>query len=205
MSISPWGVTTLRARMRMPERRRKRAAARSDLVPNQRRHHGLRAGEGGDMGPPSSRRLLFAFLLPSLLLRPSRAAGHQKLAALALPLAKPGRLADAVAEVIKLGPADLAGPLHLDLGDLRRVDGEDALDALALHDTPDREHLAKALALPRDDHAVEHLDALLAAFQDALVDVHRVADRELRKVLLRVGLFHQAHQSVLHGPSPSFF
>ena len=58
--------------------------------------------------------------------------------------AERGRLADAVAQVVQLGPADRAGALHLDLGDLRRVQREDALDALALHDAADREHLAHA-------------------------------------------------------------
>ena len=50
-----------------------------------------------------------------------------------------------------------------------------------------------------DDHAAEDLDALLLAFQDALVDVHRVADLELGHVFFEAGLLHQGHQSILHG------
>ena len=103
-----------------------------------------------------------------------------RLGALGLALAQARRLADAVAQVVQLGPADRAGALHLDLGDLRRVQREDALDAFALDDAADGEHLAHALAAAGDHHAAEDLDALLLAFQDALVDVHLVADLELR-------------------------
>ncbi len=53
-----------------------------------------------------------------------------------------GRLADAVAQVVQLRPADRPGLLHLDLGDPRRVDREDALDALALHEPADGDGLA---------------------------------------------------------------
>ena len=40
--------------------------------------------------------------------------------------------------------------------------------------------------------AVEDLDALLVAFEDAAVDVDRVADLELRDFRLQAGLFDQA-------------
>src|SRR5438552_6878378 len=85
-------------------------------------------------------------LLAALVGRAVGAAVDRRLRDLGLALAQLGRLADAVAQVEQLRPPHLAGPLHLDLGDLRRVDREDALDALALHDAADGEHLADALA-----------------------------------------------------------
>src|SRR5262249_51641413 len=118
-------------------------------------------------------RLRLGLLLLAAAAGVGGAAGHQQFAALALALAQAGRLADAVAQVVQLGPADLAGALHLDLGDARRVQREDALHALALHDPADSERLAQPLALAGDHHALEDLDALLAALQDALMHVDR--------------------------------
>src|SRR5262249_10529588 len=85
---------------------------------------------------------------------------------------------DAVAQVVQLRPPHPAGPLHLDLGDLRRVQRERPLHALALHDPADRERLAHPLTAAADHHARVHLRPLLRAFEDALVHVHRVADLE---------------------------
>src|SRR5207302_10896366 len=53
-------------------------------------------------------------------------------------LAEASRLPDALAEVEQLRAAHFAGALHVHLGDLWRVNREDTLDALALHDAPDR-------------------------------------------------------------------
>ena len=44
-------------------------------------------------------------------------------------------------------------------------------------------------ALLHDHGAAEDLDAFLVAFDDSRVHVHRVADLELRGVLLQVVLF----------------
>ena len=53
---------------------------------------------------------------------------------------------------------------------------EDALDAFALDNAADREGRAHALATAGNHHAAEHLNALLGAFEDALVNLHLVAD-----------------------------
>src|SRR5438093_3798304 len=70
-----------------------------------------------------------------------RRGGHRhavavgaRLGDLLLLLADAGRLADTVAQIEELRPADAAGALDFDLGDLWRVHREDALDAFALHD-----------------------------------------------------------------------
>ena len=49
-----------------------------------------------------------------------------------------GRLADAIAEVVELRAANQTGLLHHDLGDSRRMDREDALDAFALDELANR-------------------------------------------------------------------
>src|SRR5207249_5524763 len=110
---------------------------------------------------------------------------------------------DALAQVKELRAPDFAGPLHLDFGELRRVHGENALDAFALHDAANGEHLAHAFAAPGDHGAAEDLDALLLTFEDALVHLHLVADLELRGVLPHGGLFDQGEEFILHDSLPS--
>src|SRR5262245_39396015 len=122
--------------------------------------------------------LALALVAASLAVGARRPRHHDAL----LPLAQAGRLADAVAQVIQLGPADPAGALHLDARDARRVQRENALDALALHDAPHRERGAPALAALRDHHAGVDLHALLLPFEDAQVHVHGVADLEVIQV-----------------------
>ena len=100
-------------------------------------------------------------------------------------------LADAVAEVVELRPAGDARPLHHDLGDPRRVEGELPLHPLALHDAADGEHLAGAGAAAGDHDAAEDLDPLLLAFEDAAVDVDRVADLEHGTSPPETGFFDQ--------------
>ena len=53
-------------------------------------------------------------------------------------------LAHAIAEEVQLSPADHGRSFDLDLGDPRRVQRKLPLDALALHDPADGEHLPRA-------------------------------------------------------------
>src|SRR5688572_25679277 len=131
--------------MRSPRRFRWRAAARSDREPNQRRHHGLPVGEGLTRRALPLRERSNGGLarLPGVLLGPPATAARAGIKTLGPAFAQPGGLADAVAQVVQLGPADPAGALDLDLGNLRRVEGEDALDPLALDNAADRKHLAR--------------------------------------------------------------
>src|SRR5438105_1771379 len=98
--------------------------------------------------------------------RPSRSRGFALLgravgAGLEVALADPGRFTHALAQVIQLRAPHGAGAFHLDLGNLRGIDREDALDTFALDDAADGEHLAGSFAPPADHRATEDLDALL--------------------------------------------
>src|SRR4051794_36623226 len=94
-----------------------------------------------------------------------------------------GRLAAAIAQVIELGAADLAAADHLDRIDHRRIEREDALDALAIRDLADREALLQAAAVASDAHALIGLDAGALALDHLDVDDHGVAGLELRHFL----------------------
>src|SRR5262245_20069293 len=76
-------------------------------------------------------------------------------------LADAGRLAALAAQVVELRAPHLALAHDLHAGHQRRVEREDALDALALHDAPHREGAPQAAALDVDHVADEVLHALL--------------------------------------------
>ena len=96
-----------------------------------------------------------------------------------------GRLAAAVAQVIELGPAHGAAAHDLDGIDHRRIEREDALDALAVGDLADREALLEAAAGAGDADALVGLHAGALAFLDLDVDDHGVARLEIRDRLVR--------------------
>jgi len=59
---------------------------------------------------------------------------------------QPGGLADAVSQEVEFGSAGLASADNLDIGDLRAVQREDALDALVVDDPPNGESFVDARA-----------------------------------------------------------
>src|SRR5438270_4178220 len=87
-------------------------------------------------------------------------------------------LADAAAQVIELGPVDVADGGHVDLLDLWRVQREWPLHADTEGLLADGERLANARALTLDDDALEHLDAAALALDHLEVHAHRVARLE---------------------------
>src|SRR5690606_35923722 len=123
------------------------------------------------------------------------------LAALGRPalLDQANRLAHAIAQEVKLGPAGFAAALHRERLDRRRMHREDALHTLVADDAPDGEGLIDPSPLAHDDRAGEDLDALLVAFDDADGHIHRVADAELRYFLLHTGFFNGVDEWVTHG------
>ena len=95
-------------------------------------------------------------------------------------LADAGALADAAAQVVELGAADVAAGGDLDALDLRRVHRERALHADAEGLLAHGEGLAHAVALALDDDALEDLGAAAGALDDLEVDAHAVAGLEVR-------------------------
>src|SRR6185437_4838911 len=89
------------------------------------------------------------------------------------------RLAGQAAQVIELGAPHLAAAHHLDRRDARRVEREDALDALAVRDLAQGEIRVDPGVLAPDAHALEGLDALALALDDLDADAHGVAGAEL--------------------------
>src|SRR5580658_176148 len=106
---------------------------------------------------------------------PSRAVGP--------PLFDLGRLAHPVAQVIELRPADVAEGGDLELGDGGRVHREGPLDADAEAHLAHGEGLAHPRPLAADHDALEHLDTLAGAFDDADVHLDRVPGPELGDVV----------------------
>src|SRR5215469_2997588 len=105
-------------------------------------------------------------------------------------LADAGRFAAPAAQIVELGPADLAAAHDLDRVDHRRVERKDALDALAVRDLAHREVLVEAAAGAADADALIGLHARPLALDHLDVDDHRVAGREIGDVLFGGKLRH---------------
>src|SRR3954453_377605 len=93
-------------------------------------------------------------------------------------LAHTRALADAAAQVVQLGPPDVASGSDLDALDLRRVQRERAPPAAPQGLLAHRERLAHARALPLDDDALEDLGPATSALDDLEVHLHPVARLE---------------------------
>src|SRR5580704_714078 len=96
----------------------------------------------------------------------------------ALPQA--GGLAFETAQVIQFGSPDSPGAHHVNVIHYRRVQREDALDALAKADFANGNRLAQALVIARDDGSFERLQPFLIAFLDFHVHPNRVTGPKLR-------------------------
>src|SRR6478735_7653988 len=107
-------------------------------------------------------------------------------AGLAGALHEEGALADALAEVMKLGAADFATVGHFDLRDPRGVQREHALHAFAVGNLAHGESGVHAGAAAGDHDAGEDLDPLLVAFLHAAMDLNAVTDVELGDILLQL-------------------
>ena len=108
----------------------------------------------------------------------------------AVPLGEPDSLAGPLPEEIKLGPAFLATADRLDIQHVRRMHREDAFHALIIDDSPDRKGLVNTPAFPADNRAGKDLRALLVALPDPAVNVHHVADLEMRDIIFQTCAFN---------------
>src|SRR5690606_14481601 len=116
-----------------------------------------------------------------------------------------GALAGAAAQVIELGAADDAAADHLDAFDVRRVEREDALDALAEAHLANGEIAVDAAVGAGDADTLVVLDAGALTLDHAHADAHGVARAEFGDVLglaesgdgFRFELLDQAHDGFL--------
>src|SRR5690606_883192 len=97
------------------------------------------------------------------------------LALLRTAFAEAGRLADPVAKIVQLRPANTSVPLDDDIGDLGGVHREGPLDSFAGHNAANRERLPGSAAPHCDHDAGEDLDPLLVAFQNPCMHIDGVA------------------------------
>ena len=95
------------------------------------------------------------------------------------------------AQVVQLGAIDVADRLHLDLLDLRRVEGERALDPDAERLLADGERLPHACTLALDDDALEDLDPSALSLDHLEVHAHGVAGLEHRQVGSQLALLEE--------------
>src|SRR5690349_20210047 len=89
-----------------------------------------------------------------------------------------GGLTGPAAQVVKLGAAHGTAAHDLDLVDDRRIEREDALDALAERNLANSEAGSDALIGAGDAHALERLHAGAVAFDHLDADAKRVAGAE---------------------------
>jgi len=94
-----------------------------------------------------------------------------------------GGLADAITQVVELGPTNIAASGNFDFLDHGSVDGEGPLHANAEADLANGECLANPAPLASDDDAFEELGAMAVAFNDLYVHLQGVAGREVRNVV----------------------
>ena len=126
-----------------------------------------------------------------------------------LLLAHACRLALQLAQEIQLRAANTGSPQDVDLVDDRRVQREDALDALAERDLAHGKGRARPAAVHPDHHPLEHLDAFLVAFTHLHVHANGIArlDRRTLHDVRALDGFNRGHfaaPSFLRSSSNSF-
>src|SRR5688572_22803115 len=100
-----------------------------------------------------------------------------------------GSLAAEIAQVIELGPADIATSFHLDFGDGGAVRLKHALDAFAVRNLSDRKRRVEPPVPFRDHDAFVGLQPLAIAFRHAYLHDDGVARRKVGNVLFQLLLF----------------
>src|SRR5581483_239068 len=111
------------------------------------------------------------------------------------------RLALEIAQVVQLRAADARRFRDLDLLDRRRVQRENALDALTERHLADRERRPGAAAVDADDDAFEHLDAFLVALTHLDVHFDGISGTHGRPIG-QLRLLDEFDRSHLHPPAP---
>jgi hypothetical protein len=95
-------------------------------------------------------------------------------------------LTDLVSKVVKLGSADVALSSDLELGYVRRMQWERALDADTTANLAEGDCLGDPTVLNGDADAFEELNSLFTGFANLNVSLHGVAGADLGKVVLPI-------------------
>lgn len=98
-------------------------------------------------------------------------------------------LAGTLPQIVKLRPADLPKPNHLDILYVRGVQWPGLLHAYAVGDFPDGEGLPVSSALALEDGALKNLDTLSAPFFDQGMDPDSVSYPEVGDGGFHLGSF----------------
>src|SRR5688572_2876403 len=80
-----------------------------------------------------------------------------------------------IAQIVELGPADIATSFHLDFCNGGTVGREHAFHAFAMRNLSDRKRRVEPAVSLRDDDALVSLKALTIAFRHAHLNHHRIA------------------------------
>jgi hypothetical protein len=121
----------------------------------------------------------------------------------AVPPGKLDGLAGSLSQVIELCapcPAASDGP---DVDYVRRIKGKDSLDAFVVYNSPDGEGFVYAAAFAGYYRAGEYLETLPVAFSDSAVDIHGIADFEMRCIFPEALGLYSIQQFSFHWLSPS--
>jgi len=97
-----------------------------------------------------------------------------------------GTFAQALAKISEFRAADGAFALDFNFVHAWGVDGENALDAFAVADAADGEHLVQAVAAAANHYPGKNLDTFLVAFDNFCVHAHGIADRKISRVFAKL-------------------
>jgi hypothetical protein len=100
-----------------------------------------------------------------------------------------GSFAEASAEVIELRTTNFSALHNLDLSEFGGVNLENTLNTFAVGNLTDCERIVETRSATSEDDAFEDLDTLFAALDNARVNIHGVALREIRNIVFHLLAF----------------
>jgi hypothetical protein len=106
--------------------------------------------------------------------------------------------AGSLAEKIEFCPPCLSASNGPDIDNIWRMEREDSLDTFTAYNPADGEGFVDAAAFAGDYRAGKYLKALLVAFSDSAVYVHRVAYFEMRYILFQAFTFNGIQHLCFH-------
>jgi len=115
--------------------------------------------------------------------------------------AETNTLANSLAEEVELGTTNDRASFDFDLFNLRRMNGELALDPFASDDTSDDKHFSRSGTAACDHRAAENLNPFFASFLNLGVHIDRVTDPEFVNLFLQIGTLDRLQDLLAHDPT----